>query len=935
MKTGYSFRYAVGKPSDVVKRLKELGYAHAPIDDVSSTYGWHKWKKACKEHDLKPIFGVSLYVTPNWQARKPVTDLFSFYAIGDITPINDLVRLATSQFRYVPMLEYDQMMAAKNVIRVSGNRARLELMAPEENLFVGLSPACAKGYIAQAKASGFEFFATQDNRYISSEDKRLYEVACGRDATNQMYPLHILSDAEWLEMCDNSSALENRNRAFDTCTAVIPKARVLTPKHDKSLREMCIEGAAIKGVDLSDPVYSARLDLELKTIADKAFDDYFYIVADFITWARQSMAVGPGRGSSAGSLVCYLMDITDVDPIKHGLLFFRFLDPNRQDTPDIDSDVDSEKRDLAITYLISKYGIERVAKVGTTANFQTDEALNEVTKALGISRFDVKTLEGRVVKYAANDKRKETALTDALDTTIEGETAKKRFPGIEFAGAICGMPRHAGVHASGVLVADKPLSNYVAVDMRKNAAMIEKEEAEENGLLKIDLLGLKTLNLFEYCLQLAGKPISFLRTIPLDDAATFDFANTKNYLGLFQFDGKAIQYLSRQMKIESFEDITIISALGRPGTLDSGGADSWIRRHNGEEEAVYYHPVLEPYLKDTFGILVFQEQLMIIAHEVCGMDWSLVAGMRKAVAKSKGDAELAKYKEPFVNGLKAKGVSDEVCEKFFSDILAFASYSFNRSHAVAYGMMSYWSFYLKAHFPLQYAAAHLTIQTDADKQLAVLRELAKEGITYVPFDPELSTDKWTVREGRLIGPIQNVIGIGPKVVNQILSARARNEPLPTKIVKKLQDVKTKLDNLNPIRAKALDMGLEAKSYYSRIVDIGSIELTGEWQREVYVCGLVTKVVIRDENEPKRIEDRLSRGDVGKKEGETRFVEIRVTDDSGTFFVKIGSKDFEKRGIRLTEALEADKSYIVALGTIPPSAPVLLCSAVWILKEKEE
>lgn len=931
--TGYSFRHSVGKPSDVAARLKAIGYTHAPIADVSSTYGFHKWTKVCKELDLKPIYGVSLYVTPNWQAKKPVTDLWSFYAIDDIAPINDLVRLATSQFRYSPLLTYDQAMAAKNVIRVTGDRARLELMTPEKNLFVGLSPSCAKGYIAQAKNLGFEFFATQNNRYINPEDKLFYEVVCGRDATQQTYPLHILSDEEWMSYCDNSSALENRDRAFVTCTATIPKAHVLSPKHDKSLREMCVEGATIKNVDLSDPVYSARLDLELKTIKDKDFEDYFYIVADFMTWARKEMAVGPGRGSSAGSLVCYLLDITDVNPIQHNLLFFRFLDPNRTDVPDIDGDFDATQRDRAIDYLISRYGLEHVAKVGAVAQFQTKNSLDEVCRALGISRFDVKKIEDRVIDYAANDSRNDTALKEAFATTTEGDWLKKKYPRIEVAGEMGGSPRHASSHASGVLVSDKPLSNYVAVDSRSNTAQIEKDDAEKNGLLKLDILALKTLTLFDHCLKLVGKPFAFLRTVPLDDKAAFAVANDGKFLGTFQFDGYALQYLSKQMTIENFNDVAILSALGRPGALDSGGAYSWIRRRIGKEEVTYPHPLLEPYLKETLGILVYQETVMLIAHEVAGMNWNLVSGLRKAIAKSMGDEEIAKYKVPFVEGFKNNGIDESIAESFFNDILKFGKYSFNKSHSVAYGYMSYWSFYLKAHFPLEYAAAHLTIQTDSDKQLAVLRELAKEGVEYVAFDPELSTDKWSVYDGKLIGPLTNVIGLGPKIQNQIMSARARNEPLPTKIVKKLQDVKTKLDNLNPIRAKALDMGLETKSYYSRIVDIGSIELTGEWQREVYVCGLVTKVAVRDENEPKRIEDRLSRGDIGKKEGETRFLEIRVTDDTGTYFVKIGSKEFEKRGIKLTKVLEADKTYIVARGTIPPSAPVMLNDSIWIIKEK--
>lgn len=233
------------------------------------------------------------------------------------------------------------------------------------------------------------------------------------------------------------------------------------------------------------------------------------------------------------------------------------------------------------------------------------------------------------------------------------------------------------------------------------------------------------------------------------------------------------------------------------------------------------------------------------------------------------------------------------------------------------------------------------MQDDPDKQLQVLRELAKSNVEYVPFDEEVSTDRWTVSDGRLIGPLQNIIGLGPKSVNDILSVhvlnlglnRRPNEGLSTKLLKKLQNAKTKLDSLTPIRTKMMKFGLETKGYFGQIVDIDRIELTGDWIRDVHIAGLVTKVATRDENEARRVEDRLARGDIGLKSGATKFLEIRVTDDSGTYFVKIGAKDFEKRANVLTEKLKENKTYIVARGTIPPSAPVMLNDAIWILGEE--
>lgn len=937
LRTCYSFKQAAGNIEDYISRIKECGWTNAPIIDTASTFGFVVWQDACKKNGLKPVYGLELSVTDMIGRKKPIVDSFQFIAIDSVVPLFKLLQLATNQFRYQPMLTYDQVNQINGVNIITGYKTQLDKLTPRDNVFVGLSVASTRAFIDRSLSLGFKLAARQENRYPGIDDSPVYTLVCRAD--HQTYAQHVISDEEFKSMVGEHAqeALNNRDKIYDASNAVLPKGSLVHPNCHQTLREQCEEGAKRLGINISTGPYQERLDYELSIIEQRNFTDYFFLVGELMRYIRSQKLCGPGRGSSAGSLVCLLIGITNVDPLKHGLIFERFLSMDRVgELPDCDLDVSEDARNLAFSHLKEVYGHDHVAQIGSVSLFKEDAILDELGKIFGVSKFECKEVLQEIEPYAVGDKSAaKVALENLFNNTERGKRFLKKYPEMRYATLMSSHPRHKTRHAAGVIVADKPIVEYLGYDETLGGLHANKEDVESLGHCKIDLLGLTQLSIFEMALSLAHLPVDTLDKLDFNDQKAFDVLNDKKFSGIFQFAGRSLQRLTEQVHVTDFEDLVALTSLARPGPLDSGGANRWVDCKNGKQEPSYIHESLIPILESTAGVITYQEQLMRIVREIGNLSWEKVTKFRRAVSKSKGYDALREFEDEFRVGAASHGWTQDQIDHIWNELVTFGKYGFCRAHAVAYSMISYHSMWLKAYYPKEYAAAILQYQTDADKQLAVLRELAKEGITYVPFDPELSTDKWTVREGRLIGPIQNVIGIGPKVVNQILSARARNEPLPTKIVKKLQDVKTKLDNLNPIRAKVLDMGLEAKSYYSRIVDIGSIELTGEWQREVYVCGLVTKVVVRDENEPKRIEDRLSRGDVGKKEGETRFVEIRVTDDSGTFFVKIGSKDFEKRGIRLTEALEVDKSYIVAFGTIPPSAPVLLCSAVWILKEKEE
>jgi len=336
--TNFSFRRASGSPEEVCAHLAALGHTYAPIADYQNTFAFTRWTEACKVHNLKPVYGVRLNVCEMIQAKKPALDTFVFYATDSIKPLNDLIRKAYDQGRslprvgFVPLIKYSDLKDFPSLVKVGGYRARLEHMdATDENLFVGLQPACAKGFINAAAAGGFKFFALQDARYVLPEDRDFYQITCGFDADLRTWPQHILSDNEWSNLFGGDMpfwGLDPRNSVFSSCAATLQKASLPEVKSEKTLEEICREGAIELVPDWTQE-YEERLQFELKVINDKGLADYFLLVSDLMTWARNHMALGPGRGSSSGSLVCFLSGITRVNPIKENLLFFRFLDPNR------------------------------------------------------------------------------------------------------------------------------------------------------------------------------------------------------------------------------------------------------------------------------------------------------------------------------------------------------------------------------------------------------------------------------------------------------------------------------------------------------------------------------------------------------------------------------------------------------------------------------
>ena len=1204
IRTGYSFKTAYGHLSDVISRIKEIGWTVAPIADRSGTYAFNSWTKAARGAGLRPVYGAELAVVleKGQPLNRRTADFWIFLAKKQIIDLSNIIGTATNDEKSKDAeLTYQEAQSAPGLVKIIGPWAQLDLVKPKmPDLYFGISPATPVGLYRAAKKKGLQLCATMDNLYPRREDKEIYRMALGRRANTQTYPQWIVSDHEWSESIpwldpkDRKLALANRNTVLKDCVATLDKAEIFSPEKKLTLLQMCEAGAKRKGVNLKDKMYGDRLQRELKLIAEKKFESYFYIIADIIAWSKKKMIIGPARGSSCGSLVCYLLDITTVDPLKFGLLFERFIDITRADLPDIDIDLSEVHREEAFEYVEQKYGRAHVARLGTVGTLQPKSILNIAGAALKIPpwRLD-KVADTRIVR-SSGDSRASQQLEDTLKETEAGTALLEEYPALSKITILEDHPNNAGQHAAGICITKKPIANYVAVDHRTWATQCNKEDAEDLNMLKIDMLGLTQLSTFERTLELVGKPplTDTLNAIPLNDEKAFAVLNDKKYSGIFQFNGKALQSLAKQINIESLNDIVVLTALARPGPLASGGANDWVSRRMKKAQITYIHPAFEPYLKDTLGVVIYQEQVMMITREIGALPWESVSTLRKAMSKSLGAEWFDSHggNEWKANAIR-KGIPKEVADKAWNNMCQFGSWAFNKclsgntkikiskaggnlpgeikikdlyemyesnpspwiksnnrkpilvsffpdkrgwpqmakciiksgkkqcylysfddgskvectpdhlflindrwqrigdakigdwftsviyeklpgsnvngrgqnhirgkryknaqcgfpfgennpgwingvtryknefvekmkgksckdcgetkermeahhndfnngwdrpkdldwlcvnchkkrhykngrrsqwgkgmiptakkltgkvdvgmketydiempkhhnfvlqnglvthnSHAVAYGLMSYYSAYLKAHYPVEFAAATLDHETLPLKQIAVLRELAKEGISYKSVDRRMSTDRWSIdNEGNLIGPLTNIFGIGKESVKAILKSRETGRPLTAGLLTKLNKGKTSIDSLFPIRdaINHVAPNLEALEIYTPPTDIIDIQ-PGASDKPYVITGLLTRVAPRDENDAAKV---AHRGYALK--GPNWALNMFIRDDSDEIFAKINRHDYTKLSKLVLEKGTSGKSLFALKGTCPSDFRMISVKGVKYLGE---
>ncbi len=455
IRSGYSFRLACGHLKDVVSRVREITWRpEVPICDRNNTFAFTKLTQLAKAAGLRPVYGVELGVVTNLGGKQPITDYWRFMAIDDLRPLHNAIDMAGRNMGREPSLSYAQAVALPGLIKVTGSRVQLDHVPVDSDVYVALGPSTPKGLFNDAKQRGHIFFATSDNAYPRAGDRDLYHVVCGKRSQSQTYPMWILDDEELREACgyaDDATfegAIASRNAALYRCRAELKQASMLIPEKSFTLRYMCEAGARDKNCDLSDPVYAQRLERELQLIKEKGFEDYFLVVADLLQWAKSRMVCGPGRGSSSGSLVCYLLDITSIDPIKHDLVFERFIDVTRSDLPDIDIDLSDKRRELAFQYLEGKYGRERVARLGTIIQFAAKSCLNRAGQALGVPQWLIEEAANNVIAKAKGDEGADTKIADMLEDSATGQKLLKEYPNMVLAGRLEGHPFTRGQHAA-------------------------------------------------------------------------------------------------------------------------------------------------------------------------------------------------------------------------------------------------------------------------------------------------------------------------------------------------------------------------------------------------------------------------------------------------------------------------------------------------------
>jgi len=596
------------------------------------------------------------------------------------------------------------------------------------------------------------------------------------------------------EACDNTRVIAQRCAYMPTPRKpILPRYTKLEGRSEgEALRDLAKRGLdELKLADrLAEGVaferYAERLIYELDMIEKMGFAGYFLIVADFIQWAKDNgVPVGPGRGSGAGSLVAWSLKITDLDPLRWGLLFERFLNPERVSMPDFDIDFCQDKRDRVIRYVRDEYGHDRVAAIITFGKLQARAVLRDVGRVLGMPYGQV----DRICKLVPNNPANPTTLAKALETEQllkEQYTADEEIKRlIDLALQLEGLYRNASTHAAGVVIGDRPLDELVPLyrdtDNKDSlpATQFNMKWVETAGLVKFDFLGLKTLTVIEKACDLIGRDKIDIAKLPLDDRKSFELLARGDGSGVFQLEGNGMRDVLRKLKPDRFEDIIAVVALYRPGPMEN--IPSYIKRKHGEETPDYLHPLLEGILKETYGIMIYQEQVMQIAQVLSGYSLGGADLLRRAMGK-KIQAEMDAQRAAFVEGAEKNGVKKDKASSIFDQVDKFAGYGFNKSHAAAYALVCYQTAYLKANHPVEFFAATMTLDMgNVEKLNGYRRDLDRIGVELLPPDVNKSSSEFTVEqtaEGKkaIRYALAAIKGVGREAMNRLAEERAENGP---------------------------------------------------------------------------------------------------------------------------------------------------------------
>ena len=702
---------------------------------------------------------------------------------------------------------------------IFGDRYYLELQDhghPKSNTHWDVQAKINEGLIKLSKELDIEMVVTCDGHYLTHEYQDAHEillcVGTGSYLSDEKrmslkdFELHLTDPRDIIDHWGEEfpEVIRNTKKIADRCDVEIELGRILIPKYPLPDGEnehsylfrltyqgllQRYNGASKEEAEKLDPdeiiprlsdEVRERAEMELGVMGNMGYEGYFLIVQDFINWGKsQGIVFGPGRGSAAGSIVAYALNITDLDPLKYGLLFERFLNPDRISMPDIDVDIQDTRRDEVIEYCAKKYGEDHVSNIATFGKMFGRMAVRDVARVLEVPYAESDRLaklvpppnQGRHIPLSVSIKED----ADLRNEYENNPTAKEV---LDYAIQLEGTIRSHGVHACGVVIAPDTLANYIPLEMAQKgvvATQFPMGEVEELGLLKMDFLGLSNLTIINNAMRIIRKAYKKeinLSELPLDDKKTYELFQRGDTTGVFQLESAGMKRYLRGLKPTTFEDIIAMVALYRPGPMQF--IDSFIRRKHGEEEITYLHSGMKNSLKNTYGILVYQEQFMQISKEWCGFTGGQADTLRKAVGKKKIDL-MKKVKPEFVEGaVKVGGATKEIAETFWTQLEEFANYCFNKSHAACYGLIAYWTAYLKAHYPDAFMAALMTSDHDDTDRLAIeITECKHMGISVLSPDVNESFVEFAVvpNENKIRFGMSAVKGVGVGAVEEVLRAR--------------------------------------------------------------------------------------------------------------------------------------------------------------------
>ena len=829
--TEYSLLDGASRVKELVRRTKELGMDSVAITDHGVMYGAVRFYKEAKAQGIHPVIGCEVYLAPGMRQERAEVDGTRYYHLillaENETGYRNLVELISlaniEGYYYKPRIDKELLRQYhEGVIALSacvageipqailrGNNERAEALVAEyveifgqDNFFLEIQDhglpeekTVNRALRELAKKYDIGLVATNDVHYVHADDSEFHDillcVQTGRtindpDRMRFSGPDYYLKSEEEMAalFADYPEALENTAKIAARCQVDFTFGELQLPFYplpehfesdDAYLRALCEERLSSRYTDVTDEIRT-RLDYELGVIHGMGYASYFLIVWDFINYARgHGVEVGPGRGSAAGSIVAYLLGITNIDPLRYALLFERFLNPERVSMPDIDIDFDDINRGRVISYVKERYGEDHVAQIATFGTMGAKGAIRDVGRVLEMSFSEVSAIT-KLVPAELNITL-ERALKESSDfrRLYDEDESVRRV--IDLARRIEGLPRNISIHAAGVVIAKEPLASQVPVWVSEGTLVTEfdKDDVEALGLLKMDFLGLRTLTIIADTVRhvRASHGIDLdVDAIPLVDEKTSQMLCNGDTGAVFQMESAGMTNLVKDLQPKGFVDLIPTVALYRPGPLGSGMVTDFIDGLHGKKEVVYMHPLLEPILKETFGVVLYQEQVMQIVQVLAGFSLGQADLLRRAMGKKKHDLLMAQ-KEIFLQGCAKNGIEASLANHIFDLLTHFADYGFNKSHSAAYGLLAWQTAYLKAHYPVEFMAGVLTSIMDKTDKIPVYIQLCRQmGIKILPPDINSSAATFAIEDGAIRFGLAAVRNVGENAIVSMERVRA-------------------------------------------------------------------------------------------------------------------------------------------------------------------